>query len=59
MEKIVLNACGIKSKGGITVLKNILKEANNIDFLIYDNHELEDYINGVEKLFIEYQDSWI
>ena len=54
MEKIVLNACGIKSKGGITVLKNILKEANNIDFLIYDNHELEDYINGVEKLFIEY-----
>ena len=54
MEKIVLNACGIKSKGGITVLKNILKETNNIEFLIYDNHELEDYINGVEKLFIEY-----
>jgi len=55
VEKIVLNACGLKSKGGITVLKNLIKKAENVDFfLLYDNHDLENYIRGVEKLFIEY-----
>jgi len=55
VEKIVLNACGLKSKGGITVLKNLIKKADNVDFfLLYDNHDLENYISGVEKLFIEF-----
>ena len=55
MEKIVLNACGIRSKGGITVLKNLINKVDNVDFfLLYDNQELELYVNGVEKLFIKY-----
>ena len=55
MEKIVLNACGIKSKGGITVLKNLIDKNDNVDyFLLYDNHELEDYVSGIKKLFIKY-----
>ena len=55
MEKIVLNACGIKSKGGITVLKNLLNKTDNVKFfLLYDNQELDIHVNEVEKLFIKY-----
>jgi len=55
MEKIVLNACGVKSKGGITILKNLINEVDNVDFfLLYDNHELENHLNGIKKLYINY-----
>ena len=55
MEKIVLNACGIKSKGGITVLKNLLNKTDNVKFfLLYDNQELDIHVNEIEKLFIKY-----
>jgi len=55
MEKIVLNACGIKSKGGITVLKNLIDKTDNTNFfLLYDNQELDTHVNGIEKLFITY-----
>ncbi len=50
MEKIVLNACGVKSKGGITILKNLINEVDNVDFfLLYDNHELENHLNGIKN----------
>ena len=46
MEKIVLNACGIKSKGGITVLKNLIDKTDNTNFfLLYDNQELDTHVN--------------
>ena len=55
MENIVLNACGIKSKGGITVLKNLINKTNNVNFfLLYDNQELDIHVNEIEKLFIKY-----
>ena len=55
MEKIVLNACGIKSKGGITVLKNLIDTTDNVDFfLLYDNQELDIHVNEIEKLLVTY-----
>tara|TARA_X000001036_G_scaffold418053_1_gene436565 strand:- start:199 stop:1149 length:951 start_codon:yes stop_codon:yes gene_type:complete len=55
MERIVLNACGIKSKGGITVLKNLINKNDNVKFfLLYDNKELDIHVNDIEKLFIRY-----
>ena len=55
MEKIVLNACGIKSKGGITVLKNLISKTDNVEFfLLYDNQELDLHINEIEKILIKH-----
>ena len=44
MTRVVLNVCGIKSKGGITVLNNFLKNNSNLDlYIIYDNLDLETF----------------
>lgn len=54
MEKILINACGIKSKGGITVLKKLLeKDKNSNLFIIYDNLELKQILSIYETLFIK------
>ncbi len=54
MKKILISACGIKSKGGITVLKKLLEndKSSNL-FVIYDNLELEPLLSNYETLFIK------
>ena len=53
MTRVVLNVCGIKSKGGITVLNNFLKNNSNLDiFIIYDNLDLENYVSRYKNQFI-------
>jgi len=45
MARVVLNFCGVKSKGGITVLNNFLENNSNLDlFIIYDNPVLHDLV---------------
>ena len=53
MTRVVLNVCGIKSKGGITVLNNFLKNNSNLDlYIIYDNLDLENHVSRYKNQFI-------
>ena len=53
MARVVLNICGVKSKGGLTVLNNFLKNNSNLDlFIIYDNPVLESLVTKYENQFI-------
>ena len=53
MARVVLNICGVKSKGGLTVLNNFLKNNSNLDlFIIYDNPVLESLVTKYENEFI-------
>ena len=53
MEKIVLNLCGIKSKGGINIAKNFLDNNKHLDiFVLYDNEKLDKILGDIEKKFI-------
>ena len=54
MEKIVLNACGLKSKGGITVFKKLVENNTEVKFyIIYDILELKQMIGNIENIFIK------
>ena len=45
MKRIVINACGLKSKGGITVFKKLVENNTEVKFyIIYDNSELKQMI---------------
>ena len=53
MERIVLNLCGIKSKGGINIAKNFIKNNNHLDmFILYDNESLNEILENYEKKLI-------
>ncbi len=40
MKRIVINACGLKSKGGITVFKKLIENNTDVKFyIVYDNFE--------------------
>ena len=53
MKSIVLNLCGIKSKGGINTAKNFIKNNDHLRlFIIFDNEEFYEIIEKSEKKFI-------
>ena len=54
MKKIVINLCGVKSKGGITVINNFISQnKNNTLYVLYDNLDLEQYIKNFDNKFID------
>ena len=45
MKKIVINLCGVKSKGGITVINNYLSQNKDKNlYVLYDNSDLESIL---------------
>jgi hypothetical protein len=53
MKRIVINACGLKSKGGITVFKNLIENNTDVKFyIIYDNFELKKLVGNNESVYI-------
>ena len=53
MEKIVLNLCGVKSKGGITVINNYLSQnKDNSLYVLYDNLDFIEKIENFESKYI-------
>ena len=54
MKKIVINLCGVKSKGGITVINNYISQnKNNTLYVLYDNSDLDKYIKNFDSKFID------
>ena len=54
MKRIVINACGLKSKGGITVFKKLIENNTDVKFyIIYDNYELKQLVGNNESIFIK------
>ena len=54
MKKIVINLCGVKSKGGITVINNyITQNKSNTLYVLYDNSDLDKYIKNFDSKFID------
>ena len=53
MTKVVINLCGVKSKGGVTVVNNYLKQnyTKNL-YVIYDNLEFKKYIDNFDNQYI-------
>ena len=55
MTKVVINLCGVKSKGGVTVVNNYLKQNNNKNlYVIYDNPEFKKYIKNFDNQNFQY-----
>ena len=53
MKKIVINLCGVKSKGGITVINNFISQnKSNKLYVLYDNSDLEPYIKNFDHKYI-------
>ena len=54
MKKIVINLCGVKSKGGVTVINNYISQnKSNTLYVLYDNSELEKYIKNFDIKYIK------
>ncbi len=54
MEKIVINLCGVKSKGGVTVINNyLLQNKSNKLYVLYDNSDFEQYIENFDCQYID------
>ncbi len=54
MKKIVINLCGVQSKGGITVINNYISQnKNNTLYVLYDNSDLDKYIKNFDSKFID------
>ena len=54
MKKIVINLCGVKSKGGITVINNYISQnKSNTLYVLYDNSDLDKYIKKFDSKFID------
>ena len=54
MKKIVINLCGVKSKGGITVINNYISQnKSNTLYVLYDNSDLDKYIKNFDCKFID------
>ncbi len=53
MKRIVLNLCGIKSRGGISIAKNFLEKNSHLDiFILYDNESLNKFLENYKKKLI-------
>ena len=53
MTKVVINLCGVKSKGGVTVVKNYLEQNKTKNlYVIYDNLEFKKYIENFDNQYI-------
>ena len=54
MKKIVINLCGVKSKGGVTVINNYISQnKSNTLYVLYDNSDLDKYIKNFDGKFID------
>ena len=54
MKKIVINLCGVKSKGGITVINNYISQnKSNTLYVLYDNSDLDKYIKNFDSKFVD------
>jgi len=54
MKKIVINLCGVKSKGGVTVINNYISQnKSNTLYVLYDNSDLDKYIKNFDNKFID------
>ena len=54
MKKIVINLCGVKSKGGSTVISNYISQnKSNTLYVLYDNSDLDKYIKNFDNKFID------
>ena len=54
MKKIVINLCGVKSKGGVTVINNYISQnKSNTLYVLYDNSDLDKYIKNLDSKFID------
>ena len=54
MKKIVINLCGVKSNGGITVINNYISQnKSNTLYVLYDNSDLDKYIKNFDSKFID------
>ena len=53
MNNVVINLCGIKSKGGLTVINNYLSQNKSKNlYVLYDNIELDKYIENFDRKYI-------
>ena len=54
MTNVVINLCGVKSKGGVTVVNNYLSQNNTKNlYVLYDNLEFEHYIQNFDSQYIK------
>ena len=54
MTNVVINLCGVKSKGGITVVNNYLAQNKTKNlYVIYDNLDIKKYIENL--LILEFK----
>ena len=54
MTNVVINLCGVKSKGGVTVVNNYLSQNNTKNlYVLYDNLEFEHYIQNFDRKYIK------
>ena len=54
MKKIVINLCGVKSKGGVTVINNFISQNKSKTlYVLYDNSDLDKYIKNFDNKFID------
>ena len=54
MTNVVINLCGVKSKGGITVVNNYLVQNSTKNlYVLYDNLEFKKYIENLDTQYIE------
>jgi len=53
MTNVVINLCGVRSKGGITVVNNYLAQNSTKNlYVLYDNLELKRYIEDFDSQYI-------
>ena len=53
MTKVVINLCGVKSKGGVTVVNNYLEQNKTKNlYVLYDNLEFKKYIEKFDSQYI-------
>jgi len=54
MTNVVINLCGVKSKGGVTVVNNYLSQNNTKNlYVLYDNLEFEHFIQNFDSKYIK------
>ena len=53
MTNVVINLCGVRSKGGITVVNNYLAQNSTKNlYVLYDNLEFKKYIEDLDSQYI-------
>ena len=52
MTNVVINLCGVRSKGGITVVNNYLAQNSTKNlYVLFDNLELKKYIEDLLMIY--------